>query len=427
MINSSNLSQNTMASDGYSDRKKATDVKQFLFYTLIFLYFFLGKWNIFTIFRVSTDYLFWAFIAGLLGSFLVFEHKVRLSREIIPVLIYLLYQSFEMHRSAYSSTALQTFIFNILTLWVFVFVKGREGYEKTFLNCLYYGGLYYAVTVVLQAAFPSVVNRVREGLLTSVDVAFGLRGYENTTRYLSGLASNSAVAAFFISMMVAICASRFMLNNQRFKHAVIAGVGMVTLFLTQKRSLALGTVLAVVVIVLFFRRGIARKFRFLMGLFIVGSVAVYIMYRVMPAMTIFLNRLFQNQDILSGRNWMYDEMMVWFQSNKLLGAGIGTANYVFGYGGHNCYRQLLGEEGIIGCVIYGLLVIPYLVSLFWQLFTNWNSSVQSRKTEPLLSASICLVIILIYALVGNPFYDFTFCLTLFMVLAVPTQICGENL
>ena len=223
-----------------------------------------------------------------------------------------------MHRSAYSSTALPAFIFNILTLWVFVFVKDREGYEKTFLNCLYYGGLYYAVTVVLQAAFPSVLNRVREILLTSVDVAFGLRGYENTTRYLSGLASNSAVAAFFISMMVAICASRFLLNNQRYKHAVIAGVGMVTLFLTQKRSLALGTALAVVIVVLVFRKGIARKFRFLMGLFIVGSVSLYIMYRVMPAMTIFLNRLFQNQDILSGRNRMYDEMMVWFQANKLL-------------------------------------------------------------------------------------------------------------
>ena len=110
-----------------------------------------------------------------------------------------------------------------------------------------------------------------------------------------------------------------------------------------------------------------------------------------------------------------------------MGAGIGTANYLFGYGGHNCYRQLLGEEGIIGCIIYGLLVIPYLVSLFRQLYTSWNSPVQNKNTEPLLSASICLVIILIYALVGNPFYDFTFCLTLFMILAVPTQIRGEKL
>ena len=169
MINNLNQSQSTMISHGYKAGKRKYDLKQILFFALIFLYFFFGKWKVFTIFRVSTDYLFWVFIAGLLITFLVFEHKIQVTTGLIPIVVYLSYQAIEMQRSAYRSTALPAFLFNILTLWVFLFVKDRKGYEKTFIKCLYYGGLYYTVTVLLQAAFPDLMNRLRELLLTSVE------------------------------------------------------------------------------------------------------------------------------------------------------------------------------------------------------------------------------------------------------------------
>ena len=426
MINNSWQSQSIMISNGTetTNRINRKDLKKIAFFTLIFLYFYLGKWKIFTIFRVSTDYLFWVFIGILLTCFLVFERKVRVNKEIIPIIIYIAYQFFEYNRSAYPSVALPLFLFNILTLWVFLFVKEKAGYEVGLTNCLYFGGIYYSIMVLLQSALPEFINHLRELLLVSVDVAFGLRGYENTTRYLSGLASNSAVAAFFIAMMVGICISKALVNNKRFQNIIIAILGFTALFLTQKRSLALGTILAVLIVVLLFRKDIVRKIRFVMLLLVLGSIAIYVMYRTMPAMTIFLNRLFQNQDLFSGRSSMYDTMMTWYQSSPIFGVGIGTANYTFGYGGHNCYRQLLGEEGIVGCIIYAILIGPYMYKLFNGLTIAWNSTERRVETEPLLSAAICLTIILIYALVGNPFYDFTFCLTLFMILAIPTQIIG---
>lgn len=425
MINNSGQLLNTMVSSGnednYQERTKK-DLKQILFFALIYFYFYFGKWNVFTIFRISTDYLFWLFIAALLAVFLVFERKIRINKELIPIGIYLLYQFFEMQRSAYSPTAIPAFLFNILTIWVFLFLKNRSGYEKSLIRCLYYGGLYYTCTVLIQAVFPDFANGLREDLLVGVDVAFGLKGYENSTRYLSGLAANSAVAAFFIAMMIGIAMSRIIQKNGLWKHLIVSAIGFVTLFLTQKRSIALGTAMAVIIIVIFFRKDIAKKFKLLMSIFVIGGIGIYFMYRTMPAMTIFLNRLFNNQDILSGRNGMYDVMLTWYQSNPVFGVGIGTANYTFGYGGHNCYRQLLGEEGIVGCLVYACLVIPYIVKLFKNLYLAWNSKEEQPAIEVLLGSSICIVIILIYALVGNPFYDFTFCLTLFMLLAVPTQI-----
>lgn len=424
MINNSRQLQNAMELNGnlqYNTIRNNKSARRTLFIGLLFIFFYVGKWNLFLAFRVSTDYLFWALLFGCIIFFTLIERKLLISKSCIPFIIYLLYQFFEMKHSAYPSTALPIFIFNILTICVFFFVKDRKGYDISFNTCLYYGGLYYTISVLLQAVFPSVINGIRSILLTSTDVATALRGYENTTRYLSGLASNSAVAAFFISMMVGIAVSRMIMNNSVKINALITVMGILALFLTQKRSFALGTILAFVITVLFFKRDVAKKFKFLMIVFVVGSIGLYVMYTTMPAMTIFLNRLFQNQDILSGRNNMYNVMETWFNSNKLFGVGIGTANYTFGYGGHNCYRQLLAEEGIVGCIIYAVMVCPYIYKLFKRLNVSWNSSVDDGHTEILLGSTICLIIILIYALVGNPFYDFTFCLTMFMLLAVPTQ------
>lgn len=424
MINNSRQLQNVMGLNGrsqYNITRNNKSARQILFFSLLFVFFYFGKWNLFLIFRVSTDYLFWALLFACILFFAFAERKILLSKSKIPFIIYLMYQFFEMRHSAYPSTAVPVLVFNILTVCVFFFVKDRKGYDISFNMCLYYGGLYYTISVLLQAIFPTVINGIRSILLTSSDVANALRGYENTTRYLSGFASNSAVAAFFISMMVGIAVSRVLMKNSVKANALITVMGIVALFLTQKRAFALGTILSFVIIVLVFKRDISKKFKILMILLVAGSIGFYVMYSTMPAMTIFLDRLFQNQDIFSGRNTMYSTMDTWFKSNILFGAGIGTANYTFGFGGHNCYRQLLAEEGIVGCIIYAIMVCPYIFRLFKRLYVSWNKPVNDGHTEILLGSSICLIIILIYALVGNPFYDFTFCLTMFMLLAVPTQ------
>lgn len=427
MINKFNQSQNTTVLDGNKAYKYGKiDQKCLLFYIIIFVYFFLGKWKIFTVFRISTDYLFWALIAVVLAIIALIERKKHVSISVLPFLIYLGYQFIEMERSSYMTTARPTFIFNVLTIFTFFYVKNRKGHERYFIKCLYIGGIYYSFSVVIQSVFPDFLNKVREVLLADADVAFGFRGYENSTRYLAGLAANSAISAFFIAMMVAICFAHIVLDDDRLKNIIYFTIGIISLFLTQKRSLALGIFLAIIIVYLLFRKGIARRFRFLMILLIVGSVSLYIMYRIMPAMTIFMNRLFHNEDLLSGRTNYYDTMMTWFKSSQMLGVGIGTANHIFGVGGHNCYRQLLGEEGIVGCFIYGVMIIPYITSLFKKLKICWNAHETGKEALTLLSASICIIIVLIYALVGNPFYDFTFCLTFFMLLAVPTQVSIEE-
>ena len=222
--------------------------------------------------------------------------------------------------------------------------------------------------------------------------------------------------------MIGICFSKILVNEKIFKNILCVFAGIISLVLTQKRSLVLCVALAIAIVVLFFKKGLKKRVKIFITFFLVGSIALYIMYTVMPAMSIFMGRLLNNTDFFSGRLDLYGTMMKWFYSNPFMGVGIGTANHSFGYGGHNCYIQLLGEEGIIGCVIYGILIIPHIVLTFRKLVKSWNSKIVDENTSILLSCSTCIVIVLIYAFTGNPLYDYTFCLTFFMLLAIPSQI-----
>lgn len=79
MIYNSGQFQNTTISNGeisYANDYSAKDSKRTIFYLIIFLYLFFGKWNIFTIFRVSTDYLFWAILFVFFAVCLFLVRKV---------------------------------------------------------------------------------------------------------------------------------------------------------------------------------------------------------------------------------------------------------------------------------------------------------------------------------------------------------------
>ena len=230
--------------------------------------------------------------------------------------------------------------------------------------------------------------------------------------------------------MLSITISRVLLQKNTIKNVGITIIGLIALILTQKRSFVIGIFFSTAITVLFFNKNLKKKIRDILLAIVLGGAFIYILYLCLPAMTIFLRRIFENEDVLSGRDAYYDVMKKWISESPLLGKGLGTCNGTFGVGGHNCYLQLLSETGIIGCVIWTSLVYPYIHSTAKLLLKFWNDPIIIQKkddnVESLLSATIAIVLILVYAFFGNPFYDFTFCLTFFMLLAVPTQVSIES-
>lgn len=392
--------------------------------TLMAVYFFLGKLKLFTLAKVSTDYLFWAILFCGLLFFCIVGRKIKIKNSSRIFILYLVFELIEMFRG---TDATPIMIFNILTILIYLYIRDTHDLEKWWFKLLYVGGGYYTVTVLLQALIPSLINKMRMILLSTTDYELSQKGYENTTNYMSGMAANSAVAAFFIAIFIAIAFAKLTNEqNNRFKNLLLVFGGLSALLLTQKRTLILAVVIAIVFVYAFFKKGISKKIRFFMVAGILFLVFAFFAIEFIPSAQILLNRFFHNKDLLSGRENYYDVMLQWYKSNPLLGAGIGKSNSTWGYGGHNSYIQLLGETGIIGCAIYACMVIPPILKIFKLLYRVWNDSYildnYREDVEIVLATGIICIVILIYAITGNPFYDFTFCLAWFSILAVPSQV-----
>lgn len=400
---------------------------------ILSIYFFLGKLSLYTKLRISMDYLFWIVISAFLVIEMLFSRWNKRRIHFFPVFLYLAYQLFEVFNSSYREIAISVFVFNVITMCVFTYFIGKKGIENNFFHYLHIGGLFFSITIILQAMIPNVINSIRLNMLSYADYAISQRGYENTTHYLAGLAPNVAVAAFFVAMMTSQSVAKVLLKQQTSKNVIISAVGLLAILLTQKRSFAIGMILAVGIVVLLFNRSLEKKIKYILIGTIIGGIALYCLYLYLPAMTILINRIFHNDNALSGRELYYDQMKQWISEHIMIGKGIGTCNAVFGVGGHNCYLQLLAETGIIGCTIYAYLVIPYIYNTGKLLRKCWNDPVgikeNPKKAVCLLTTGIAITVILIYAFFGNPFYDYTFCLTFFMLLAVSTQMYeggGDN-
>lgn len=391
------------------------------------VYCFLGKYKIFTLLGISTDYLFWIIISGVLTLGILINHYIPKNKTILASAIYIIYSLFEMVRgNGYSARI--AFVFVFISVVFFLKVLNKKNLHILLLNILFWGGFFFTITVIIQLLVPDVINSLRVLLLSSRDYTISQMGYENTTNYLSGLAINSSCAAFFISIFNGIVFSKLLFEGKKMRNGVLLMLGLIALLLTQKRMLVIAFLLASLVTVLICKKDIAYKFKFIMLFAIVALIAFAYAIEKIPAMTIFIDRLFNNTNLLSGRENFYDEMLVWFKSNPVIGVGLGKANSVWGYGGHNCYIQLLAETGIIGFVIYMSFVGPFIISTIKKLIYYWNyTNVEDNKEiiTTLVASVVGIIIILFYAISGNPFYDYIYCLTFFALIAVSSQIKEE--
>lgn len=113
-------------------------------------------------------------------------------------------------------------------------------------------------------------------------------------------------------------------------------------------------------------------------------------------------------DISNGRFQLYRWAYSGFRENMIFGKGWGWFKATYGIEDvHNTYLQLLAECGIIGF----LLVVPVMLYWFWLCTKLMNRLLQYKTSQyyALMKFSLFTQLyILMYAMVGNPLYDYTF-------------------
>mgnify|MGYP002514938800 CR=1 FL=1 len=118
----------------------------------------------------------------------------------------------------------------------------------------------------------------------------------------------------------------------------------------------------------------------------------------------------ESMESMSGRDdlWRYSLMM--FEESPLFGKGLGAYNaYAYRKGlrmggqkwkafGHNVYYELLGEVGIVGCLLlFGALIMTFVITCM--LLKNKNISLRQRRIL-IFSVSI-QIICFVYSITGN--------------------------
>lgn len=251
-------------------------------------------------------------------------------------------------------------------------------------------------------------------------------------RMCTGFTSQTVISAEFI--IIGICAVYCMMpfanRKRKIMLLLLEVVFIAGVLLTGKRSSPL--LLAVAYFFAETRSTVpSKRFRRTANIILIAAaVSILAYFFVMPRFVGSRNsivrflELFQNDeaDISNGRFNIYSIVIDQFYKKPFFGSGWGwvkkNTNYV---GAHNIYLQLLCECGIVGSIPF----FAAFVSSFLSTLRHTRSIVAYGNTEIMAVLKFSLftqTFILVYGMVGNPIYDYSF--LLWYVVAVCMDACA---
>lgn len=321
----------------------------------------------------------------------------------------------------YRSNAAQFIAYNIVVYLTYMCIKSSKNVSSKVLDLFYVCSGIHVCCIILQLIFTNAIMKVNLLILPSSGYQTNALALNNN--YYSGITIQPAAAGLFATIFVGIAFIKLITNSEAKPKAIFKLlIGIVALLLTQKRSFLMASLTAIVLIYVFYDPNKNRK-KVIKILKIVSVISTVIIITLVfiPETRNIVQRILKTENILSGRELMYDEMKEWLSNNIVLGVGIGTADAKFNYGGHNIYLQTLAETGLVGfCLLYPLLFIIFIenIKVAKELFENANN----KEKSILLYSLYMQVILFIYGLTGNPIYDYTFFINFVIVMALPIAI-----
>ena len=120
-------------------------------------------------------------------------------------------------------------------------------------------------------------------------------------------------------------------------------------------------------------------------------------------------RFTEPEDISSGRFDIYDIILESFKENMFFGHGTSSFDYLYAYGAHNIYLQLLYENGIFGLLLWIILFVKVLIKAFKRVFVNQNNFYDYLNV-------FMQVMYLTYAFFGNPLYNHALIIFYFVMI-----------
>lgn len=391
----------------------------YIIFTVIYIFFahlsvFSKTFNINVVFfGVSAGYLLYCLISNF--------KKMVINKFELLIVLYIIYIFVSSIILSYNSEGLEYMVFLTVIYIITINLKYNTYWSAKFINLVEFCTVIHCIFIILHAVFPSAILSLDRSILTN-DVYETVQ-YATGNNYYSGISAGPASAGLFATILIGIVTSEFITGKEKKEKLVFLFIiGVLALIFSKKRAFVVAVIASILMIILLCEKvkNNNKKIVEKLFIFVVLILIVIAALGVMPQTQIIIDRFFNNDRMLSGRETMYDDMMKWFNDNKLFGVGLGQAEAAFGYGGHNIYLQMLAECGIIGSIIYFI----YLLGIYIQ---NINIVKKYKLIDVRIMFSIFIATTLfLYGLTGNPIYDYSYLVFFMYSLAIPSSIKKER-
>lgn len=320
----------------------------------------------------------------------------------------------------WNSYSIEYFAFFTVIGLVALSLKSDNCWHTFIIKAILICTLIHSIFIVMQAILPDFVLKLDKLILRSN--TFELVITSQNYNYYCGIAPGAASAGLFSTILVGIAVSK-MLTDKKIKptNLILLIVGLVALLLSQKRVFLIASIVAIFIIMFVLGQQQKSLKKSIKRFFIFGIIVMLFVIILMfiPETQNVIDRFVDNDRMLSGRESMYEQMLTWFKESPILGAGLGTAESQFGYGGHNIYLQMLSECGVIGATIYFLY-------LFGTAITNINIVIKEEIIDyKMLFLIFMQIILILYGITGNPIYDYSYLVLFSYLLVIPRGMKRE--
>jgi len=361
-------------------------------------------------------------VVGLLFYSVVKGNKIRpehvriISLLIIFTLLLLLSASY----SAFPETSKKSAIFTGAIMGIGIFLcTQRNWYDKCLKYLLIFSMVHVFFTLfsyLFPSIFSSVILPLLPGEISSASSFF------MTYDLYAGITEQIGRNSFYITVGIGIMAAGLVSKSKKISilNILLLSVLIITLLLTGKRGPLLSNILAVIAIISVYakvqHKSIAKK---ILLPIIAISILILTLITVIPeAATPFLRlTLDSGGDITSGRSHLYAVATELFKEKPILGWGLGSFAGFQDMGTHNVYLQLLCETGIIGALVFVLILVSNLLVVNKAIK---NYSLQNRNTDTYLLFSLYVQIFYIaYGMTGNPLNDGFILVVYIIAMSIP--------
>jgi O-antigen ligase len=251
-----------------------------------------------------------------------------------------------------------------------------------------------------------------------------------------GVAGQIGTNSFFISLGISITMAYLFSERTKKKGTLIfmLVIFIYALFLTGKRGLLIGNMVAILVTWYFGPLSCkkTRIFKVFTAL-VTMLTSLYFFSGVIPVLEQTIGRFLNNwgdADFSSGRIDLFKDAWQLFSQKYVFGYGINTyttlsmEGFNTDAGAHNELLQLLAEVGVIGTIAYFIPIIWIFMKTISILKNIFSKKIEKfNKYRPYLIASLYVqIVILFYSMIGNPFHYYNILFVYMIFSAIPIGI-----